>query len=434
MTPPLASIVADPRERRLGRLCLAAAFILTLAWGLSYMTLARRALCDEPGHMGVIYHYAEHKPGWPDNLTTLPGYQLLVVWLSRGHPNDTWARGVTLGFGLIGLAVFAGARSRFHPGRHPGPATLLFALLPILQPYAGMAYSDVPALTFLLAAWWAQFAGRRFFAALLLVLACLIRQTNLIWGAAFLAREAWLIFGPPAERDPHATTIVTFWRRSRWLALVLGAAALIILFAGRLTPGTQNGNDLKPNPATFYFAGVLIFFLGLPVWLARVPAAFRHWRHAFQTRPLRTATLTAAALAAAAGLALAFTNPHEWNRELWWDEADPFTLLRNWPLVAIEHHPWLRAASGLTVVAMAGALTFAFARQPHRRELWLAVIFGAVLLATNSLVEPRYFITPAALILLAIELPAREQRLLIGWFALLCAALAPFLLQGRALW
>ena len=75
-----------------------------------------------------------------------------------------------------------------------------------------------------------------------------------------------------------------------------------------------------------------------------------------------------------------------------------------------------------------------FFRQRHRLELWLAVIFGAVLLGTNSLVEPRYLITPAVFVLFALELSPRDTRLLAGWFALLCGALAPFVVYGRALW
>lgn len=429
---PPAVVIALPRSG-VGRWWLLAAFAITLAWGLIYVGFARRALCDEPGHMGVIYHFAEHKPGWPDNLTTPPGYHLAVVLVSGGHPNDRWARGVTVFTALLGLAVFAGAWRKFH-GRDPGPATLLFALLPILQPYTAMAYSDVPALTLLLAAWWAQISGRRLGAAGLLAVAALVRQTNLIWGVAFIARDAWLIFGPPGERDPDASAATTFWRRSRALFLVLGLAAGVIVSAGRLTPGTQNGNELKPNLATLHFAGVLVLALGLPLWLSYARAGLRGWSSAFRQYPKRTAVCTAVALGLAAGLACTFSNPHPWNRELWSDQADPFTLLRNWPLVAIDTHPALRAASGLNLVVMGSAMAAIFFRQRHRLELWLAVIFGAVLLGTNSLVEPRYLITPAVFVLFALELSPRDTRLLAGWFALLCGALAPFVVYGRALW
>ena len=132
-------------ESRAARTCLAAALALTLAWGLTYLFFAHGDLCDESGHLGVMYHFAEKKPGWPDQLTTLPGYQLLTVWLSGGHPSYTWARAVSLGFALLGVAAFAGAWKKLH-GRPATTAVLLFALLPIAQPYGGMAYNDVPAL------------------------------------------------------------------------------------------------------------------------------------------------------------------------------------------------------------------------------------------------------------------------------------------------
>jgi hypothetical protein len=83
---------------------------------------------------------------------------------------------------------------------------------------------------------------------------------------------------------------------------------------------------------------------------------------------------------------------------------------------------------------MTAALAFAFARQPHRRLLWLALGFGALLPLANSLVEPRYFIEAAAVVLLWLELAPADTRRLAVWWALLCAAHAPFIARGVALW
>ncbi|MBC7367974.1 MAG: hypothetical protein H7343_14370, partial [Undibacterium sp.] len=97
LAPPTAA------ELRFSRLCLVAAFSLTLLWGALYARFAHSALCDEPGHLGVIIHLAEKKPGWPENLTTPPGYHLVALALGGGRPSLTAARLTTTLFGLLAL-------------------------------------------------------------------------------------------------------------------------------------------------------------------------------------------------------------------------------------------------------------------------------------------------------------------------------------------
>ena len=429
------------RAARLNRASVAAAFALTLAWFLAFDHFRPDYLVDESGHLGNIYHFLEGKPGWPEQMTMLPGYHYLVVALWKLHPPLkllTLARLVTLVTAFIALAAFAVAWKKFHqrrsgpacgePGRtepveRAGSAVLLLALLPILQPFTGLAYTDVPALALVLVAFGAQLSDRRALAALAFATATLIRQTSLVWVVFLLAWEFFCSAAPRRE----------FLHRTRWLLLLLALAAAVVLFAGRLTPGTQTGTDLHPNVATLHFAGVLALVLGLPVWLAHAPSALRAWRDAVRAHPARTLGLTAVAATLAATLAVTFQNPHAWNREFFWDDGK-FTLLRNWPLIAIDRHPWLRAASGLNLVLMATALTVTFTRQPHRRALWLALGCGALLPLTNSLVEPRYFITPAVFILFFLEFAPADSRRLTAWWLLLCALHAPFIARGVSLW
>jgi putative NADPH-quinone reductase len=410
---------------RADRLCLVAAFALTFAWFLVFAQFRPDYLVDESGHLSIVYHFLEGKPGWPEHMTMLPGYHYIVVALWKLHPPCsllTLARFVSAITALLTLAAFALAWKKFH-GRPGGAATLLLALLPILQPFTGLAYSDVPALAFVVLAVAAHFANRRFAAALLFAVATLIRQTNLAW-AGFLI--AWEFLRPDAPRRE-------FLQRTRWLLALLALAAAAVFLAGRLTPGTDTGTGLGMNIATLHFAGVLVLVLGLPLWLAHAPAAFRSWVDAARARPALTLGLTALTAGTAAALALTFQNPHAWNREFFWDDGK-FTLLRNWPLILIDTHPWLRAASGLNVVLMAAALALTFARQPHRRELWLALAFGALLPFTNNLVEPRYFITGAVFVLFFLELPPADTRRLAVWWFVLCAIHAPFIARGVSLW
>ncbi len=434
---------SDPttgNELRFHRLCLAAAFMITLAWGFVYIGHGGSGVVDEPGQMEAIYHFAEKRPGIPAALPNLPGYHFLVIILSDGPPTLKSARMVTLGLALLGLAAFAGAWRARH-GRHPGGMTLLLALLPILQPFTAMVYTDVPALAFLFAACWAQFAGRRALAAALLAGACLIRQTCLIWAGYLLVLEALDCFFPrpsgadAAERRPWPEAAGRWLERGRWLLLLLATGAAIILYAGRFTLGTAHGNQLDPNLATIHFAGILLLLLGLPYWLANTGPMLRSGRESFRFQPGRAGLLTVLALGTAVVLAATYANRHVWNRELFWLEPpSTFVLLRNWPLVWLERIPALQVLSGLVVAGTVAGLGWLFARQQSTRELWLLLPVGAVLLLSNGLVEPRYCLPPCALALLFLS-PGRPGLVRqIRWFAVLCLVQSALLLDKLALW
>ena len=74
------------QNERTSRWCLALACGLTIVWFLVYANVRPDGLCDESGHMGIIYHLHESKGGYPDTMTMLPGYHFLVLGLSFGHP------------------------------------------------------------------------------------------------------------------------------------------------------------------------------------------------------------------------------------------------------------------------------------------------------------------------------------------------------------
>ncbi len=426
---------AGENAARLPRFCLAAAFVLTLLWGALYIGHGNAGLIDEPGQLEAMRHFAERRPGPPAALPNLPGYHFLVLLLTDNQPTLQSARLVTLGCALLALAAFAGAWRQLH-GRHPGGATLLLATLPVLQPFTAMAYTDVPALMFLFAGCWAHFARRHALAALLLALACLIRQTNLIWATYLVCIDGLNLLRPKSPTPaPHWRSALWAWiEHDRWLLLLLATGTGIILYAGRLTLGTEHGNQLQPNLATIHFAGVMMFLLGLPYWIAKTPALLRSYRTALTTRPYLVPGLTALGLLVAAVLTATYANPHLWNRELFFpDPPSTKILIRNWPLVWIDRHFLLRGLSGLLIVGSLAGLGWIFARQRYGRELWLLLPFGAVLLLTNGLVEPRYLIPPCALGLMWLDGGSSGPRLA-AWFTLLCLIQAPFALLGLALW
>lgn len=416
------------------RWCWGLAFGVTLLWFALYAPWVGRGTCDEPGHFEVIQHFVEGRPGWPDLLPYPPGYHYAAIWLSFGAPTYLSARLVTFGFSLVMLASFGAAWRAYHH-EPAGPGVLLLALLPILQPYTAMVYTDAPALALVCAAWWAHLTGRGWLAALFLAGACFIRQTSIIWGSFFLAREmlpAWsAAAGTVADKAKAALRAA--WARGQGLILLHGLVAGVILYAGRLTPGTQHGNALQANPANLHFGAVLVFLLGLPLWLRAAPAAAVSLARAARAHPTRTGALLLAGLALVAGLAFTFRNPHVWNRDLWWPDAT-FTLLRNWPLVYADRWPALRWLASLLVVLMAVGLVRAALSRREGGELALVALFSGVLLGTNGLIEPRYFITPIVFWLFVSRRSHGPWLVLAAWWALLCAVHAPFVIRILSLW
>ena len=416
-------------EVRVHRACWATAITLTIVWFFVFDHFRPDYLVDEPGHLGNIYHFLEGKPGWPEHMTMLPGYHFAVAALWQLHPPLkllTLARLVTTVTALLAFFGFGRAWTLLH-GRPCGPAVLLLALLPLLQPFTGLAYTDVPGLAFLLLAVASHLAGHRFVAMLLLGAAICLRQTNVIW-AGFLCG---------AEVFRSGATRADFFSRSRWQLLLLAvsglAVAVALLTAGRLTLGAHSDNDLRFNPANVHFAGLMVLLLCLPIWLAHTPAAWSRLVSSLRVRPAITSGLIALALASAAGLGLTFANPHPWNRDLFWDGCT-FTLLRNWPLVWLDAHVPLRIFSGLNCVLMASAIGITLSGQSRWRELGLALAVGALLPLTNGMVEPRYYLPGAAMVLLFVELSPTTQRRLAAWWLLLCVVHAPFVATGRSLW
>jgi hypothetical protein len=167
--------------------------------------------------------------------------------------------------------------------------------------------------------------------------------------------------------------------------------------------------------------------------LSMLPGAVRQAVEFARRYPHRAITAALLVVLAVLALSRTFANPHGCNRALFWDGCT-ITLLRNWPLVWIDTHPWLQVLSSLNVVLMTLAVTLVLAQQPHRRELWLAIGAGLAMPFANNLVEPRYFIAGVAFVWLFLRLEIATVRWLTWWSAAICVAHAPFIARGLSLW
>jgi hypothetical protein len=111
-----------------------------------------------------------------------------------------------------------------------------------------------------------------------------------------------------------------------------------------------------------------------------------------------------------------------------------FTLLRNWPLIYIDRIPALRVVAGFGIILAVVAGAQLGRTSPHGRILALSLLFSAALIGSNFLVDPRYYLTPAAVLLLLIRPARRDFFLLMGWWVLIALVHDPFILAGLSLW
>lgn len=168
---------------QLGWVALGCAWLAALAWAV-----AGTAVGDEWVHWRQIQRFVRGDYRiFEDWLTNIPGYHWLLAAMLMPLGIDTLApvRAVTACMALISTVLFYRIRVHLHPVDAQRSSALFF-FLPTMFVYGYMAYTDVPALMFLLGAMLATLHGRHWGAAALLLASMAIRQNNVLW-VGFLA-------------------------------------------------------------------------------------------------------------------------------------------------------------------------------------------------------------------------------------------------------
>lgn len=385
------------------------------------------------------------------------------LWVMRAL--NTTISAVTLMF----VASAAGAlRGRWPAAQSAAPRTVesaspglllwVLALNPLIFPYAALAYTEPAALLAVLAAFWCVVARKPIVAAVLVVAACLVRQSNLAWGPFFAIW--WLLDRSPggdgastlsaginsaeltatggAQTMPtqrpsawhpadwnmpaqkHPAWHPKFMLRGAWgsgpLWLASPVGWLLLQMMGGVEQGGRGGNAAQFNEAQGFVFALALATFWLPLWLARLPDDWRRIERPF--------ALQGRWLAAGVGLvgliAMLYHNRHPWN-------ADP-EYLRNWALIAMDWSEAARYVFAAIFVAVALLLTAALHRQTPRRFAVLVVLFAVAFLAPHYLVDPRYYQIPLALITLTIQMRRGEAVALIAWQGVITVAIGGFIL------
>lgn len=143
---------------------------------------------DEPFHVPQALAYCRGEwSAWDPKLTTPPGLYILSVLLHRifGYPCSLWTLRATVTFTLTVLPLLLTQLLAFHQRRPsflcPTVEAVVFSTFPLAWFYGFLYYTDVPSLVSVLATILFSTGGQHGLAAVLGIISCFFRQTNIIW-------------------------------------------------------------------------------------------------------------------------------------------------------------------------------------------------------------------------------------------------------------
>ncbi len=384
-----AIVVAWPIRRELGRLgeTVRLAPGVELGSAVVIMTVGFVYFLDNGHGVDENIHYDQIVRivggDWSLNpaLTMLPGYHAAIALLA--WPAGASARAVrvaTFALSVVSVLVFHALARRVRAD-HAGTRTLQFALLPILFPQFFLVYTDVASLLCVLLMMVAT-TGRRYrTAGLLGLVACIVRQDNVVWAAfavcwSYLREHGW-------RWRPVRESLARYW------TFVLTGVAFIVFVA--LNHGqVALGNDVGSHPTGSLHIGNVVLILAFsgvtfaPLWWgyrgAMAAGLSRWWPWA-----------VVAALFAVYWTGFVIDHPHNNER------ADYF--LPNAVLQWAVSTPGAKIGFFLPVAF--GVVAFATA--PLGPWWWLLYPFAVLFLLPEWLIAPRYCIIPVALFLAARE-------------------------------
>jgi alpha-1,2-glucosyltransferase len=366
---------------------------------------------DENIHYDQILRFSRGEWTLTPTLTTIPGFHALVAALAwpAGGPSQLSVRVIVFLLSVATVATFYTLARALEPD-NAGTRTLQFTLLPILFPQFFLVYTDVASLLFVLLMMHLAVRRHDWSAGAIGLVACLIRQNNVIWVAFVMV---WSHVRDHGWTWQTLTALLTRY----WTFIVTGLTFLLFVIAN--DGQAALGDDAGSHPlGTVHFTNVffLLFlscFMFLPLWWgyrAAMMAALRRW-------------WTWGALICLLPIFWwGFVNDHPHNNE----RADYF--LPNALLIYFSSTP-LRKLVFLVPVAIAG---LGMTSAPMKTPWWLVLPFSVLFLLPEWLVVPRYYIIPIAVFLVVREhaSPASERLQ-----TLLCLAMggAAFVIMERAL-
>lgn len=405
-----------PNERRAGSLSLRAALLLALVTVAGWYAVVNgtlpHTLGDEMYHVPAIRDFAREAP-LGRALPMLPTYHRLLSWPARVAGGELWFLRLLEALIAAGMLVLAAVMVRWHAAGDGGERLLLLAWNPLVVPFYALVYTDLLSLALVLAGLLALLRRWGLVAAVALLAACLVRQTNVVWIVFLVVWRLSAVAGE-APRAMLGALGRTIWREALWLpGLVAGGVAYLLLYTDVFDPAFFE-NQARFNVAQYHSFGLVLAVCWLPIWGGHL---VRHWRDGFG--PALARPWTCALLTAAVGfVTLVFANDHPWNQEL--------EFLHNWPLRLMEASVPVRILVSLLIVAFVAVQAHWTWRQPDRGVIALTWLFALLFLAPHYPVDYRYYIIPLVLLDWFTPYAPGELRRMAAWYLVLTIGVGAF--------
>lgn len=345
-------------------------------------------LSDEGFHWHQITEYFSGRFDTVDSLTMLPGYHLVVYGASElfSFRSISQVRYVSFVFSIMALLFFF-LIARQHDKSSSYPISLQLFLSPLIFPFFFLLYTDIPALTMVVASLWLVTLRRYQLAALVVGASSLLfRQTNIVW-LLMLWVLSLLNMGFFASSFTNVTDLFRHWIaclfRTSLFAVFCVSFAVFLYINGGVAIGDAGSHKVGLYPTQIFFLLFVLFFLFIPLHIVN----FRKIMSALKTTPL----LPFAGVILFAIYMFTFSADHNYN------SPDRVYFLRNILLELIRANFLTKTLAFIPIVIAFFSIVVTPLKQ--RGYYWLYP-FSIACLLPAWLVDPRYFIVPIALFML----------------------------------
>jgi alpha-1,2-glucosyltransferase len=363
--------------------------------GVSFVYVTRMKLnVDETFHYPLIRHLLAHNLHFNPVPTTLPGYHFLVFIIASvlGAESVTSVRLISFGISLCSIGAFFLLVHSVRAG-DASSKTFQYAFFPLLFPFLFLIYTDVTSLLFVFLGIYLTIRGRFYLAGVAGLLACTVRQDNVIWvGFMFLLMAIELVHRLQTD---SAFRLSSAKKKLRQFVRTLGAngATFVVTFAlfvafVVINSGVALGDRAMHPSFVWHFSNIYcllftLFFMFFPMNIANAPKIGRLvLRHRFA--PLCIIAFFVLYLAT-------FTIDHPYNTQPWaqWFLSNRIlsVFLRSEPMKVLFFLPVLYSVLSLFCTTLYGP------------EYYLIYPLTVLQLGPEWLVDPRYYLIPCMLLL-----------------------------------
>jgi hypothetical protein len=396
----------------------------------AYNILLQVQFGDENANQNAIAGIFAGDWSLTQKLAVIPGYHWVMAKLSAPFgPSLLYSRTLTFLVSIAGLWVYYDLARRWKPDQ-AGHAVIALALLPIIFPYSAAAYTDGPSTVLVLAGVWALTLRRYWWAAMLVLLSCYVRQSNLVWMGLLPAIAAWHLWrdmrASPTKKQLSLlpfTLEVLLPRLYPFPLAVLLFGASFLLISDDLIWGYVPANRPRPNIGNLFGFILYALLLWIPVWVPRARADLVGVGNWASRRPIAGLGTSIGLISLGLALFFAYDNFHPWNQ--------PFKFLTNIPLVFMQDYPLARIAGIIAVLWGLVIFSRMWWEQENRMDLALVVLFFCIFLLPHALVDPRYYMVPLALINLFWVYPRDREQALLWWWGALSALIGTAMIIGH---